>query len=392
MRRVVDAYGVGTLREVTYVLDSVHFAWHDDFTRALASGDPIVGTLRAALAPTGMTADAQDLLILAWVALTDRELLRHGSPAGSPGIGGLANDVTLREPVLPSQEDWTNALHRAKAVFGIGASEHHLSSSAVKRVGDELVTKLRNVDRGATDLVGGLEAHGDVLGLGDVSPRLATGRRARDLIGALRDAADHVARIRVLAEFDLPGELQPLARSLASAADVSAALQGANWQLLNQLPTLAGERAANALTSLRSAAEPDQMHVDLAPALSAAAQEVTHILVEKRGTTARTDDDAEAEQERARREQEDRRRREQEEELKRREQEAVDRERRLREQEEEFRRRQEQAQREAEKRASQEHTLEVEGMSQLETLLKDLTQELSRPVEGKKLRVDWRWL
>ena len=392
VRRVVDAYGVGTLREVTYVLDSVHFAWHDDFTRALAIGDPVVGTLRAALAPTGMTADAQDLLILAWVALTDRELLRHGSPAGSPGIGGLANDITLREPVLPNPEDWTNALHRAKAVFGVGASEHHLSSSAVKRVGDELMTKLRNVDRGATDLVGGLEAHGDVLGLGDVSPRLATGRRARDLIGALRDAADHVARIRVLAEFDLPGELQPLARSLASAADVSAALQGANWQLLNQLPNLAGERAANALTALRSAAEADQMHADLAPALSAAAQEVTHILVEKRGKTTRTDDDSEAEQERARREEEDRRRREQEEELKRREQEAADRERRLREQEEEFRRRQEQAQREAEKRASQEHTLEVEGMSQLETLLKDLTQELSRPVEGKKLRVDWRWL
>ena len=34
----------------------------------------------------------------------------------------------------------------------------------------------------------------------------------------------------------------------------------------------------------------------------------------------------------------------------------------------------------------------IEGLSQLETLLKDLTQELSRPVEGKKLRVDWRWL
>ncbi|MFI2837910.1 hypothetical protein [Mycolicibacterium sp. PDY-3] len=134
------------------------------------------------------------------------------------------------------------------------------------------------------------------------------------------------------------------------------------------------------------------MHVDLAPALSAAAQEVTHVLVEKRGNTARADDDSEAEQERARREQEDRRRREQEEELRRREQEAADRERRLREQEEEFRRQQEEAQREAEERARQEHSVEVEGMSQLEILLKDLTQELSRPVEGKKLRVDWRWL
>lgn len=234
-----------------------------------------------------------------------------------------------------------------------------ISSSAVQRVGDELATTMRHLDRGATDLVSALEAHSDVLGLSDVSPRLGTGRRARDLIVALRDAADHVDRIRVLADFDLPNELQPLARSLATAADVAAALQGANWQLLNQLPTL-GERAANALTALRSAAEADQMHVDLAPALIAAAQEVTRILVERRGKEDGFGGDSVAQQERVRREQEDRRRREQEEELKRREQEAADRERRLREQEEEFRRRQEEAQRDAETRASQEHTVEVE--------------------------------
>lgn len=391
VRRVVDAYGVGTLSEVTYVLDTVRFAWHDDFTRALAVGDRTVGTLRAALAPTGMTADAQDLLILAWVALTDRQLLRHGSPAGSPGIGGLANDITLQEPVLPSQQDWTHALTRLKAIFGIGANEYHLSSGAVQRLGDELMAKVHQLDRGADDLVSELEAHDDVLGLGDVSPRLATARRAHDLVEALRDA-DHVGRIRVIAEFDLPDELQPLARSLASAADVAAALQGANWQLINQLPSLTGERPVIALAALRRAAEADQMHIDLAPALTAAAHEVTQILVEQRPTQAQSGDDSAAEQERERREQEDRRRREQEEELRRREQEAADRERLLREQEEEFRRRQEEAQREAESRATHEHTVEVEGVSQLETLLKDLTRELSRPVEGKKLRVDWRWL
>ena len=381
VRRVVDAYGAGTLSEVTYVLDTVGFAWHDLFTKALASGDQTVGTLRAALAPTGMTADAQDLLILTWVALTDRQLLRHGSPAGSPGIGQLASDITLQEPVLPSREDWTNALTRLKAIFGIGASEHHLSTSAVQRLGDGLVTKARHLERGAIDLAGGLEAHSDVLGLEDVSPRLGTARRGRELVGVLRDAADHVDRIRVTAEFDLPDELPPLARSLASAADVAAALQGANWQLINQLPSLSGERAANALAILRKAAEAEQMHADLAPALAAAAHEVTQILVGQQGNVAQPDDDSATEQERARREQEDQRRREQEEELERREQEAADRERRLREQEEELRRRQEEA-----------HTVDVEGLTQLETLLEDLTAELRHPVEGKKLRVDWRWL
>ncbi|QZH65412.1 DUF6079 family protein [Mycolicibacterium farcinogenes] len=391
VRRVVDAYGVGALSEVTYVLDTVRFAWHDDFTKALVSGDPTVGTLRTALAPTGMTTDAQDLLILAWVALTDRQLRRHGSSAGSPGIGGLANDIILQEPVLPSSEDWANALVRVKALFGIGANEHHLSSSAVQRLGDELMEKVRHVDRGVTDLVGALEGHSDVLGLEDVSPRLGTARRARDLIGALRDAADHVGRIRVVAEFDLPDELQPLARSLASAGDVAAAIQGANWQLLNQLPSLGGERSAAVVGTLRAAAEADQMHADLAPALASAAREITQILVEQRPKDPKPDHAAAEEQERIRREQEDQRRREQEDELKRREQEAADRERRLREQEEEFRRRQEEAQREAEARASQQHTIEVEAVSQLESLVKNLTAELSRPVEGKKLRIDWRW-
>jgi hypothetical protein len=379
-RRVVDAYGVGELSEVTYVFDAMRFKWHDDFTRALAIGDGTVGTLRAALAHTGMTSDAQDLLILAWVALTDRQLLRHGSPAGSPAIGSLANDITLQEPVLPSQEDWTKALTRLKAIFGIGANEHHLSSGAVHRLGDELLARLRQFDPGGTDLVGALEAHSDVLGLGDVSPRLGTARRARDLVAALRDA-DPVNRIRVIAEFDLSEELQPLARSLSSAADVAASIQGANWQLLNQLPNLTGERAANALVALRNAAKAEQMHVDLAPALSLAANEVTQILVE-RGEETGPDEQLKAEQEKARREEEERRRREQEEELKRREQEAADRERLLREQEEEFRRRQEE---------SQERTVEVEGAAQLETLVKDLKKALSHPVEGKKLKVDWGW-
>lgn len=391
VRRVVDAYGVGALSEVTYVLDTVRFAWNDDFTRALASGDATVGTLRAALAPTGMTADAQDLVILAWVALTDRQLFRHGAPAGSPSIGALANDITLQEPVLPSQEDWTSALARAKAIFGIGANEYHLSSNAVKRLGDELVAKLGSVDRGSIDLVGVLEAHSDVLGLGDVSLRLGTARRARDLLGALRDAADQVDRIRLLAEFDLPGELQPLARSLASAADVVAALRGANWQLLDQLPGLTGERSANVLAALRRAAEAEQMHVDLGPALPAAADAVTQILVERRGEEPQTDNDSTAEQERLRREQEDRRQREQEEKLQRREREAADREERVREQEEELRRQQAEAQREAETRESGERTVEVEGEAQLETLVNDLKQALSSPVEGKKLKVDWGW-
>lgn len=394
VRRVISAYGVGTLSEVTYVLDTVHFAWNDTFTQALASGTPIVGALRAALEPTGMTSDAQDLLILAWVALTDRQLLRHGSPVDAPGIGGLANDTTLQEPVLPDADDWTRALARTKALFGIGANEHHLSNTAVQRVGDELGSKVRQLDRGANNLVEQLVSHSIALGLDELSPRLDTARRAVELVSVLRDAPVNVDRIRLLAKFDLPEEMQPLARSLASGSEVAAALQGANWQLLDQLPSLTGEGGVSALARLRGDAGADQMHVDLASTLSEAARAVTQILLKKRdkdGESTDLGDDTASERERARREQEDQRRAVQEQELARREQEAADRERRLREQEEEIRLRLEKERQVAERRASREHTVEVDDVPQLEALLADLAAELSRPVEGKTLRIDWRW-
>ncbi|MBY6687224.1 hypothetical protein HQ305_16820 [Rhodococcus sp. BP-149] len=409
VRRVISGYGVGTLSEVTYVLDSVHFGWNDTFTQALASAPPTVGALRAALEPTGVTSAAQDLLILAWVALTDQELLRHGSPLDPPGIGGLANDTTLREPALPDPEDWTRALARSKMLFGIGANEHHRSSAAVRRLGDQLKVKATELDRGANSLVEQLDSHNTTLGLHESSGRLGTARRAVKLVSVLRDASDSVDRIRALAKFDLPEELQPLAKSLASGAEVAAVLQGANWELLEQLPSLTGERAAGVLVTLRGDADAEQMHVDLAPSLTAAAREVTQILLEKRdrdgGNTGPGDDEASKkerirrekeenvrlEQERARRAEEEERRLEQQRALERREQEAADRERRLREQEDELRRLQEKERQEAETRASREHTVDVDGVRQLETLLANLAAELSQPVEGKTLRVDWRW-
>ena len=406
VRRVISGYGVGTLSEVTYVLDSVHFGWNDTFTQAFASAPPTVGALRAALEPTGMTSAAQDLLILAWVALTDQELLRHGTPLDPPGIGGLSNDTTLREPALPDPEDWTRALARSKMLFGIGANEHHRSSAAVRRLGDQLKAKVSELDRGADSLVTQLDSHSTTLELHESSRRLATARRAQKLVSVLRDASDNVERIRALAKFDLPEELQPLAKSLASSAEVAAVLQGANWQLLEQLPSLTGERAAGALAAMRADADAEQMHVNLAPSLTAAAREVTQILVEKRdrdGATDRGDagaterervrreeEEARLEQERARRAEEEELLRQQRE-LERREREAADREQRLREQEDELRRLQEKERQAAATRASREHTVDVDSVRQLETLLANLTAELSQPVEGKTLRVDWRW-
>ncbi|TCC18664.1 DUF6079 family protein [Kribbella sindirgiensis] len=391
VRRVVDGYGVGSLSEVTYVLDPVRFRWHDEFTKSAASGDVTVGALRTAIADQGMTTDAQDLLILAWASLTDRQLFRYGARMEPAAIGALTNDTTLQEPVLPTGEEWGRALDRAKSLFGVGASEHHLSSAAVNRVGIALSTRARQAEQAASELLGALDAHRDVFALSEVSPRLATARRARDLVAAISGERDHVDRIRVLAEFDLPAELQALARSLSTAAEVTAAIKGAQWQLLNQVSSLDGERADSLVQALRGAAQADQLHSELAAALSTAAAGATTILVSRRGQEP--DDEA---AERARRE-EDRRRVKAEEQaraeaerqhvLEEERKALAEREQRLREQEAEL----ESRRREAETRARAVHSIEVKAISQLDSLRKTLVEELQNPVDGKKLHVDWRW-
>ena len=391
VRRVVEGFGVGRLREITYVLAPQFFPWNDDFTRATAGGDATVGALRAAMDDYGLTVDEQDLLVLAWVAMTDRVLRRYGGRLVDPAIGTLAPEVTLHEPVLPDEDEWTAALARAKALFGAGADEYHLSSAAVERLGAALGRHATECRSSVDDLVHRLERHAATLGLDDVSPRLATARRARDLAAALTAADAALDRVRVLAEFDLPAELGPFAHGIKTAAEVAAAIEGANWDLLDRLAGL-GEPAETAVRDLQQAARAEQLSAPLRPALVEANRAANRILTEQAPKpTGPTPDELEA----RRRAEEERRR------LADEQQRLADEQARVRREQDRIRREQEQVQRqqaeldrqrrEAEERARATHRVEVTRVTEVQELSRALTDELLKPVAGKKLRVEWRW-
>ncbi|MFE6507644.1 DUF6079 family protein [Nocardioides sp. NPDC057767] len=386
VRRVVDAFGVGKLSETTYVLQPQFFRWHDDFTKAAVSGDVTVRELRASIADFGFTTDVADLLVLAWAAMTDRELKRYGGRLPEPGIGTLVPEVTLHEPMLPTAEEWTQARERAKALFGVGASEFHLSSASLERlsaaIGNETKDRAADVDA----LVRRLDEHAAPLGLSDVSPRLASARRARDLVSSLNQASSGIDRIRVLAEFDLPSELPALATCIASAGEVQAAIAGANWQLIDQLSSLGGDQAAEAVRHLQNVAGAEELHSKLRPALSEAATTVTSILVER---SPQPSGPSPEELEAARRAEEERRRAEE-----KRARELAEQHRLLAEEQERVHREREELdrqRRDAAERARLTKSEYIEQASELETLLRAFVEELSNPVPGKKLRVSWRW-
>lgn len=391
VRRVVDGYGVGKLAEVTYVISAPYFRWNDQFTKAAAGGDVTVGDLRDSLIDFGMTKDAEDLLILAWAAMTDRIFKRLGSLVSSPSIGSLVPEMVLHEPVLPTEEEWTTAVARAKVLFGMGSNEYHLSNAAVERLG-QFGSKVKQFTPGVEQLAVALSEHASVLGLSETSPRLVSARRAVYLFTAVGRVDTALDRVRVLAEFDLPTELPALGKSIASASEVAAAIDGAQWTLIDQLPTLGGDEATQTLAVLRTAAEHEELHEALKPALVAASERVTQVLVARKPVQA-PDEDARRKAEEAAAEAE-RRAGEQAKRVAEQQKAIAEQQATLAAQQAQLEKEQAELairQAEAERRAQETHTLQVKRVTQVNDLAHKLVEELQAPVEGKNLRVDWRW-
>lgn len=406
VRRVVAAYGVGHLRETVYALDAQHFDFFDEFTRAAGTGDVTVGALRGVLADRGMTTDVLDLLVLSWATMTDREWYRAGARTAEPAIGALTPDMLLREPVLPSPEEWQVARNRAKALFGVGADEYHLSSAAVQRVSDALLSRVRPVVSTTAEAVAELASHREVLGLDEASPRWQSATRARDLVTVLTGADNAVARIEALAQFDLPPEAQAIGRAVSGAGDVVAALRGANWTLIDRLPTLGADRAVQALGALRDVARQAELHAPLKPALDSAASEALEVIAADPDELARR---RRAEEERRAAEEEARRLRAEAEQKAAEDRAARDAEYARRQAEIDAKQR-EQAERDAEiaRQKADLDRIRLELQEQQRARLAEKSQvvsravdvqeigrqivdELTRPVEGKTLRVSWRW-
>lgn len=270
-RRVTDALGLGEVRETVLALSTGTFRWWKDFTQwaSEVGGSPTVADLRQRLASYGMAADVEDLLILTWAALDDRQWMRHNAPTPAPAIGGLVAEMVMVPAVLPTEEEFKAAVGRAETLFGI-TREHYLTAAAVNRLGHALRDKASGVQASARDLVSLLEAHAATLGLDDaaVDGRLATARRGRDLIEVVLAASDGGAVVETLARFDLPAEPQALAKSLSSAHTVVAAVRGATWEVLDKIGDVDADGTIAA--QLHGAARAEELHQQLAPALAAA--------------------------------------------------------------------------------------------------------------------------
>lgn len=172
--------------------------WSQHFARQIAqqSGrEPTVADLRRWLdlpERRGLRDDLQDLVILTWLAKTNRSLYRFGQPFRGE-IGNLPNECEVREQPLPTPTDWDKATRTAgdlldpamAALYRSAPGMAEFSRVARKRVADTaayLLSYLRVVDQLMTLI------QTDMVAAGEPALRQKGATRLRDWFAAMESA------------------------------------------------------------------------------------------------------------------------------------------------------------------------------------------------------------
>lgn len=277
VRRVANPLECGQARENVYALTPDTFGWRQHFiqwanTDGAADGAVQVGALRKRLEGHGMLHEVEDLLILCWSQVADRQWTRGGTNLGEPpGIGQVKDDMTLTIPELPDEDEWARATQRAAALFGVTADRTR-GVRSVARLAQAIRAGAQATKEHTGELVSVLEEHAKALGLDPdaLSGRLATARRASALDILVTDSADNTQLVKRLAAADVPDEPQALSKSRTTARDVTAVLAGADWDILRRLHTDTSTTSNTIKVELAEAARAEELHSHLKPALERA--------------------------------------------------------------------------------------------------------------------------
>lgn len=249
MRRQMQQFGnllkLGEMGETRFQLGQ---SWKTHFNKQVAqsNGALTVGKLRKWTdepEPMGLPEPIQDLLILAYAEQTNRVFKYHLGPAIAE-IGSLDDEMTLEEVALPDEQDWTVALERAKALFGIPTSPL-LNAVNVTALGEAVHQKVVDLAGPLQSLISRLESI-RVSAFGSFPcARLETAREGLLLLKTLEGVQGNTL-IGRLAGFNLTGKPAVLASSMASATKLHQALETTEWDIFEGIRNLHDERKAAA--------------------------------------------------------------------------------------------------------------------------------------------------
>jgi hypothetical protein len=271
LKQIANPLRLGQMHETHFVIEQ-HWRTHFMKMEARDGGQMTVTKLRSWVdepAAMGLPKLAQNLVILAFAAQTNRSFFLHGGPYNAT-LDSLPDDLELREQRLPTQADWDVATDRSAKVFGI-ASSPLVNAANVARFVDEVKKVATESKEACAQLVGDLRRLLPGLSeAGTDATRYKTAQAAHALITQVLAAGDGQV-VEAIAGAKLEATEEAIGRSMKKAADVVAALATVKWTLFAAIDKLEDGRrdaASGIRQALREAVESDEYALALAPALS----------------------------------------------------------------------------------------------------------------------------
>ncbi|WP_204009107.1 phage resistance protein [Virgisporangium aurantiacum] len=289
VQRICNHLQLGELADNRYVLTTGTCWWSRHFTqraaqRGLTDRYP-VAFLREQLDqpdPRGFDRDLQNLIMIVF-GLEHQLAWYDGSvKVQVNAVQAVQGHWELRPPPMPTQEEWDEAVRRGQPLFGVPLPVWRSPTNLADLAG-AMRQIAREFAQPAAHLVAALDGRAAMLGLDpvDATGRLATARRTARLLADIAGEHDDVVRVQLVAGADLGGVDPAVAAvSFKQAARVKAAIDGAQWPLLEAISAMDDDRARNILDDLRRDARHEQHAADLVTALQTASTAAAKLLAE----------------------------------------------------------------------------------------------------------------
>ena len=291
LRAYADPLGITETGDVATLLNERPFKEIEQLRQQAGTDTPTVGRLRGWLDPQrtrGLPAEVQDVLIRLYTSWSGRTFRRDGRGYTLPRPGQLPDDVELLHPELPTQAEWTEALHRAGELFGVAIGGRSLGASNLAAFADRVKEKLSEAGD-AVDLLAALEPKIRDWAEQEDAPRVVTARASAALVQQL-PRVDGAALVRHLASFMPKTSVPAMSRNFTTArANKSLLAEDARWIVLRQVESLVdhpevGARAKMLLADLSSLLIADEINRMLADGLNELTRRADELL---RVTTTR---------------------------------------------------------------------------------------------------------
>lgn len=282
VRQVVNPLRLANMTEQALVLEQ---HWKTHFIRKIGEngGTPTVAMMRRWIDQPdamGLPEDVQNLVILVAAEQSGR-VFKHGGKIVTPTIEDLDDAFEVHEQPLPSQKQWQEAQDRAAAIFGVTVLPL-LSVTNVAALGKLVQEQAKAHKDACLTLVSRLQTRMPALGLDPTAAsRSKTASATLALVQSIeRSSIDVIATI--LSGAPVATSAPAMGTSLKSAAKIVAAIDGAQWPLLDSLKQLGADRktaADSILASVKQAMEADELAIGLDAALRSAVSQATALLV-----------------------------------------------------------------------------------------------------------------